>query len=311
MYKKRVLFVGIPDMAYVCLDGLIKEGVNIVGVLGPKKSHNTYFAFKDYVVSRKLNFIEYESLKDENFLQTLRDLELDIAVVCSFNYKIPKVMLDIPKDGFVNVHPSLLPKYRGGNPYSAVIMNNENESGVTLHVMDEGFDTGDILLQKKFPLNTNETMGTLFNKTNFMGLEMLIEVLQNYELGILNRTKQPEGVFPVGNGIDDEDLFIDFNKTPDEIERFVRALNPFLNASCMFRGIHVKVYWVETAYDFKPASVPLGHIEKIENNKMFIAVKNGYIIPTMLQFGSFFVCNSKKFIEIIKPNVGEEFIGKI
>ncbi|MBR1907468.1 methionyl-tRNA formyltransferase [bacterium] len=311
MYKKRVLFVGIPDMAYVCLDGLIKEGVNIVGVLGPKKSHNTYFAFKDYVVSRKLNFIEYESLKDENFLQTLRDLELDIAVVCSFNYKIPKVMLDIPKDGFVNVHPSLLPKYRGGNPYSAVIMNNEKESGVTLHLMDEGFDTGDILLQKKFPLNTNETMGTLFNKTNFMGLEMLIEVLQNYELGILNRTKQPEGVFPVGNGIDDEDLFIDFNKTPDEIERFVRALNPFLNASCMFRGIHVKVYWVETAYDFKPASVPLGHIEKIENNKMFIAVKNGYIIPTMLQFGSFFVCNSKKFIEIIKPNVGEEFIGKI
>jgi len=311
MYKKRVLFVGIPDMAYVCLDGLLKEGVNIVGVVGPKKSHNTYIAFKDYVLSRKLNFIEYDSLKDETFLESLKSLNLDIAVVCSFNYKIPKVVLDIPKDGFINVHPSLLPKYRGGNPYSAVIMNNEKETGVTLHLMDEGFDTGDILLQKKFPLSPNETMGTLFNKTNFMGLEMLIEVLQNYELGVLNRTKQPEGVFPVGNGIDDEDLFIDFNKKPDEIERFVRALNPFLNASCMFRGIHVKVYWVETAYDFKPASVPLGHIEKIENNKMFIAVKNGYIIPAMLQFGSFFVCNSKKFIEIIKPKVGEEFIGKL
>lgn len=310
MYKKRVLFVGIPDMAYVCLDGLVREGVNLVGVVGPKKNHNTYSAFKNYVLERNLNFIEYDSLKDDSFLNTLKELEPDIAVVCSFNYKIPKVMLDIPKDGFVNVHPSLLPKYRGGNPYSAIIMNNEQESGVTLHLMDEGFDTGDILLQKSFKINKNETMGTLFNKTNFMGLDMLVEVLQNYELGVLNRTKQPEGDFPVGNGISDEDLFIDFNKSPDEIERFVRALNPFLNASCMFRGIHVKVYWVETAYDFKPHNYKNGTITKIENNKIFIACKGGFIIPTMLQFGSFFVCNSKKFIELIQPTVGEEFIGK-
>ncbi len=310
MYKKRVLFVGIPDMAYVCLDGLVREGVDIVGVVGPKKNHNTYKAFRENALSRNLNFIEYDSLKDENFLNTLRDLNIDIAVVCSFNYKIPKVMLDIPKDGFVNVHPSLLPKYRGGNPYSAIIMNGEKESGVTLHLMDEGFDTGDILLQKTFKINPNETMGTLFNKTNFMGLDMLVEVLQNYELGVMNRTKQPEGEFPVGNGIDDEDLFIDFSKSPDEIERFVRALNPFLNASCMFRGIHVKVYWVETAYDFKAHNLPFGQIAKIENNKIFIACKGGFVIPTMIQFGSFFVCNSKKFIELIQPKVGEEFIGK-
>ena len=124
--------------------------------------------YKENALSKNLNFIEYDSLKDENFLNTLRDLDIDIAVVCSFNYKIPKVMLDIPKDGFVNVHPSLLPKYRGGNPYSAVIMNGEKESGVTLHLMDEGFDTGDILLQKTFKINPTETMGTLFNKTNFM-----------------------------------------------------------------------------------------------------------------------------------------------
>lgn len=310
MYKKRVLFVGIPDMAYVCLDGLLREGVNLVGVVGPKKNHNTYKSFKNYVLDRKLNFIEYDSLKDETFLNTLKDLNLDIAVVCSFNYKIPKAMLDISKDGFINVHPSLLPKYRGGNPYSAIIMNGEKESGVTLHLMDEGFDTGDIILQKSFKINPNETMGTLFNKTNFMGMDMLVEVLQNYELGILNRTKQPEGEFPVGNGISDEDLFIDFNKKPDEIERFVRALNPFLNASCMFRGIHVKVYWAETAYDFNPHNLEAGQIAKIEKDKIFIACKGGYVIPTIVQFGSFFVCNSKKFIDLIQPKVGEVFIGK-
>jgi len=141
IFKKRILFVGIPDMAYVCLDGLKIEGVNIVGVLGPKKNHPTYSGFKSFVQSRNLNFIEYDKLDDSNFIEKIKDLNADIAVVCSFNYKIPKVLLDSVKDGFINVHPSLLPKYRGPNPYSVVLLNGEKETGVTLHFMNEEFDT--------------------------------------------------------------------------------------------------------------------------------------------------------------------------
>ena len=94
MYKDlKVLFVGIPDMAYVCLDGLIKAGVNIVGVIGAKKTHNTYLAFKDFVLKNNLKYIEFDELTDKTFLEEVKSLDADIAVVCSFNYKIPKELL--------------------------------------------------------------------------------------------------------------------------------------------------------------------------------------------------------------------------
>ena len=157
-FKKRILFVGIPDMAYIGLDGLLMAGVNIVGVLGPKKDHNMYEAFRDYVLSRRLNFIEYDELDEPQLIQKIRDLNIDAAVVCSFNYKVPKVLMEATKDGFINVHPSMLPKYRGGNPYSRVIMNGETETGVTIHFMDEKFDTGDIIVQRPYHIHSKATM---------------------------------------------------------------------------------------------------------------------------------------------------------
>ena len=123
-FKKRILFVGIPDMAYIGLDGLLMAGVNIVGVLGPKKNHNMYYDFKNFVQSRRLNYIDYEELDEPQLIKKIQDLNVDVAVVCSFNYKIPKVLMNATRDGFINVHPSLLPKYRGGNPYSRVIFPN-------------------------------------------------------------------------------------------------------------------------------------------------------------------------------------------
>ena len=153
LFKKRILFVGIPDMAYIGLDGLLMAGVNIVGVLGPKKDHNMFVDFRNFVISRGLNYIDYEELDEPQLIEKIKELDIDAAVVCSFNYKIPQVLLDSTKDGFINVHPSLLPKYRGGNPYSRVIMNGEAETGVTIHFMDEGFDTGDIIAQKPYHIH--------------------------------------------------------------------------------------------------------------------------------------------------------------
>ena len=110
VFKKRILFVGIPDMAYIGLDGLLMAGVNIVGVLGPKKNHNMYFDFKNFTLSRGLNYIEYDELDEPRLIETIQTLDVEVAVVCSFNYKIPKVLLKSTKDGFINVHPSMLPK---------------------------------------------------------------------------------------------------------------------------------------------------------------------------------------------------------
>ena len=186
-------------MAYIGVDGLLMAGVNIVGVLGPKKDHNMYCDFKNFVYSRGLNFIEFNELDEPQLIQKIKELEVDAAVVCSYNYKVPKALMEVVKDGFINVHPSMLPKYRGGNPYSRVIMNGETETGVTIHFMDDSFDTGDIIAQKAYHIHSKATMGTLFNELNVLGIELLLQVLQAYEVQELLRIKQPAGEFVSGN----------------------------------------------------------------------------------------------------------------
>lgn len=307
VYKKRILFVGIPDMAYIGLDGLLMAGVNIVGVLGPKKDHNMYFEFKNFVASRGLNYIDYDELDEPQLIQTIKDLNIDVAVVCSFNYKVPKVLLNSTKDGFINVHPSMLPKYRGGNPYSRVIMNGETETGVTIHFMDEDFDTGDIIVQKPYHIHSKATMGTIFNELNVLGIELLLQVLQAYETQELPRIPQPKGDFISGKGLDVRDVYINYNRTAEEIERFIRALNPFIIANTTFRGNLMRIMKAEVASDAFCIPHPAGTVAKIEDDKFFIATAKGLIVPTVLQFGSFFMGDSKDFIRIVNPKIGEEF----
>lgn len=306
-FKKRILFVGIPDMAYIGLDGLLMAGVNIVGVLGPKKDHNMYFDFKNFVISRKLNYIDYDELDEPQLIQVIQNLDVDVAVVCSFNYKIPKVLLNSTKDGFINVHPSMLPKYRGGNPYSRVIMNGETETGVTIHFMDENFDTGDIIAQKLYHIHSKATMGTIFNELNVLGIELLLQVLQAYEIQELPRIPQPIGDFISGQGLDNRDTYINYNKTAEEIERFIRALNPFIIANTTFRGNLMRIMKAEVASDAFCIPHPAGTVAKIEDDKFFVATAKGLLVPTVLQFGSFFMGDSKDFIRIVNPKIGEEF----
>ena len=294
-------------MAYIGLDGLLMAGVNIVGVLGPKKDHSMFHDFKNFVLARGLNYIDYDQLDESQLIEKVKKLDVDAAVVCSFNYKIPRVLMSATRDGFINVHPSMLPKYRGGNPYSRVIMNGETETGVTIHFMDEGFDTGDIIAQKAYHIHSKATMGTIFNELNVLGIELLLQVLQAYETEELPRIPQPRGDFISGKGLVDGEIFINYNRSAEEIERFIRALNPFILASTTFRGNMMKIMKAEVASDAFCIPHPAGTVAKIEDDKFFIATSKGLIVPTVLQFGSFFIGDSKDFIRIVNPKIGEEF----
>lgn len=308
LFQKRVLFVGIPDMAYICLDGLNSSGANIVGVIGPKKDHPTYSNFKKFVKYKNLNFIEYDKLDDVFFIQKIRDLNADIAVVCSFNYKIPKVLLNSVKDGFINVHPSLLPNYRGPNPYSPVILNDEKETGVTLHFMDENFDTGDIITQKRLVISELDTMGTLFNRLNILALDMLLETLKKYEIAELTREKQPSGHFKSGKVISDSDILIRYDEPASKIESLIRALNPFILAQTSFRGTMIKVFSADVINCDVKNDYCAGTIINIENDKFYIKTGKDLLVLTSLQFGSFFTGTSKEFIKILNPRIGERFL---
>ena len=306
-FKKRILFVGIPDMAYIGIDGLLMSGVNIVGVMGPKKDHNMYEDFKRFINSRGLNYIDFDELDEPQLIQKIKELDIDAAVVCSYNYKIPKVLIEATRDGFINVHPSMLPKYRGGNPYSRVIMNGETETGVTLHFMDSDFDTGDIIAQKPYHIPSKATMGTIFNELNYIGIELLLQVLQLYETQPLPRIQQPKGEFISGNGLKNNEIYINYDKPAEEIERFIRALNPFILASTTFRGNMMKIMKAEVASDAFCLPHPAGTLAKIEDDKFFISTSKGLLVPTVMQFGSFFMGDSKDFIRIVNPKIGEEF----
>ena len=307
-FKKRILFIGVPDMAYIGLDTLCYAKANIVGVMGPLKTHNTYYYFKEFVKSKKLNFIEYDRLDEPDLIEGIKQLNIDIAVVCSFNNKIPKVFLDTIKDGILNVHPSLLPLYRGGNPYSRVLMNGEKQTGVTIHFMSENFDEGDIVRQEVCNIEENETMGTLFHKTNYIGCKLLLSALIEYENnGYIKRIQQPEGTFVTAPNVKDSEMLIDFNKSSYEIECLVRGLNPYMSATTFFNGQVIKMHKVNIISDNGPDSCKNGEIYKIENNKIYIKTANGTLLPKVLQYAGYFIGDVEDFIKIVKPKIGDIF----
>lgn len=307
-FKKRILFIGVPDMAYIGLDTLLYAGVNIVGVIGPKTTHNTYNAFKNFVSMRKLNFIEYNRISDDELIEKIKNLNVDLAVVCSFNDKIPKKFIDSIKDGIVNLHPSLLPKYRGGNPYSRVIMNGETKTGVTLHFMSEEFDTGDIIAQEICPLDEYENMGTLFNKTNNIGCQMLLKTILYYEQhNTLPRVKQPQGDFIKAPNITNSEKYVNYHNSAIEIERLVRALNPYITANTIYNNQILVLHKVSISNIEGIDEYSNGQICKIENNRVYIKTSDGCIIPEVMQYAGFFIGDCEDFIRIVKPKVGDMF----
>ncbi len=296
----------MPDMVLICMAKMVAEHVNIVGCVPPPKNDSTYKLFCDFANRLGMNVISYDnSVLDEDFVQKIKALEPDLGIVCSYCKLLPMEFLNIPKDGFINTHPSLLPKYRGGNPYSHVIINGEKETGVTLHIMDEHFDTGDIVAQQKVEVFNTDTMGTVFNRLNFLAGDMILRFLIKYEKGEkIIRTPQPQGDFVKAPSIKSatEDVLINWNQPAVEIDRFIRALNPFINAGTRYRQNYLKVH---TAYiENRDSGFYPGTIVSTDGD-LGVATKKGIIHITVLQAGSYFIGEASEFIKLSNCKIGE------
>lgn len=293
-------------MVLICMAKMVAEHVNIVGCVPPPKNDSTYKLFCDFANRLGMNVISYDnSVLDEDFVQKIKALEPDLGIVCSYCKLLPMEFLNIPKDGFINTHPSLLPKYRGGNPYSHVIINGEKETGVTLHIMDEHFDTGDIVAQQKVEVFNTDTMGTVFNRLNFLAADMILRFLIKYEKGEkIIRTPQPQGDFVKAPSIKSatEDVLINWNQPAVEIDRFIRALNPFINAGTRYRQNYLKVH---TAYiENRDSGFYPGTIVSTDGD-LGVATKKGIIHITVLQAGSYFIGEASEFIKLSNCKIGE------
>ena len=305
--SKKIVMIGMPDMANICLTNIVNAGLNVVGMIPPHKNHSGFNNIVQCAGALKVPVYVYENTPNEpEFVEKIASLEADIGVISSLDTKLSREFLNTTREGYINCHPSLLPKYRGANPYFHTIRLGETKSGITLHFADENFDTGDIVLQKEISLEENETMGSLFNRTNYMIADSLVDVLKNYEGGgKIKSTKQKEGKYPVAPKVP-PNIVISFQQDVVEVERLIRAANPFYNVILFFRGITFRIISAQIRQESH--SYPLGQIIKIQDG-IEIALGGGFLIPKIIQVGTWGIFNSSEFVTKFNPQGGERLIG--
>ena len=245
----KIVYMGTPDFAVPPLAALVQNGYEVTAVVTqpdkPKGRGKTLLPTPVKEEAMKHDIPVYQPLKvrEPEFVETLKKLEPDMIIVAAFGQIIPKTILDMPKYGCLNIHASLLPKYRGAAPIQQAVIDGEKESGVTIMQMGGGLDTGDMISQAVVPLAEDETGGSLFDKLAEEGAALLIRTLPSIVDGTAVYTKQPEeSPTPYAAMISKKMGLIDFSKSAVELERLVRGLNPWPSAYTFLNGKTLKVW---------------------------------------------------------------------
>jgi methionyl-tRNA formyltransferase len=218
---------------------------------------------------------QVDSIKSEEFYKKIISLYPDLIVVVAFGHILPKKILEIPKYGAINVHASLLPKYRGPAPIQWSIINGETETGVTTMLMDTGLDTGEILLSSKINILPDDTAGGLHDRLSAVGADLLIETIKKMENSALNPIPQNHAQATYAPMLTKEDGHIDWAKSGDQIERFIRAMNPWPGAFTFINQKRIKIFKckIQDAHISKPP----GSVVNGFSNELWIATGKGVL----------------------------------
>ena len=237
--KPRILFMGTPDIAVTCLEALISAGENVVGVvtrIDKPKGRRAVLTPPAVKVCAEMHGIEVcqpRTLRDESFDAYLRKVDPDLILVVAFGMILPPSVLNYPKYGCLNVHASLLPRYRGAAPMQRAIMDGESETGITIMYMAEGLDTGDMIIKESTPILDTDTLETLHDRLAEMGARMLVTASRMVVEGRAVREPQDDSKSCYAQKIEREDCKIDFSKSALMLDRQIRALTPMPYAYCM------------------------------------------------------------------------------
>ena len=272
----KIIFMGTPDFAVGTLRSLAEAGHEITLVVSqpdkPKGRGHAMVPTPVKVVAEELGIPVFQPVKIREAKDVLEKTEADVCVVAAFGQIIPASILHMKKYGCINVHASLLPKYRGAAPIQWAVIDGEKESGVTIMQMDEGLDTGDMLAKAIVPLDEKETGGSLFDKLSEAGGRLCVETLAKLEKGEIIPEKQGESPTAYASMLDKKMGNIDWNKSAVVIERLVRGLNPWPSAYTHLDGKTLKIW----ACDVLPKSASKGESgEILEVTKDAIHVQTG------------------------------------
>lgn len=243
----KLIFMGTPDFAVPCLESLINAGHDIPAVFTQpdkpvgRKQVMTPPDVKVCALKHGLTVYQPNSMRDGSAMEIIREIAPDAIIVAAYGKILPKEMLDFPRYGCINVHGSLLPKYRGAAPIQWSVINGDAQTGVTIMQMNEGIDTGDILLKRVIPIGIDDTAESMFEKLAELGGKTLIEALEMLERGELHPEKQDESLACYAPMLDKSISLIDWNKTGNEVHNLVRGLYSWPVAYTVLNGKKLKI----------------------------------------------------------------------
>ncbi len=244
----RVVFMGTPDFAVPSLQKLLDAGFEVCAVYTqpdkPKGRGHKLQAppVKELALRHEIPVFQPASLRKEEVQQELQSFQPDVIVVVAYGKILPKAVLDLPRLGCINVHGSLLPKYRGAAPIQWTVINGDGTGGVTTMFMGEGLDTGDMLLKAETPVGAEETAGQLFDRLKDLGADLLLETLEKLERGKLTPVPQNEEDVTHAPMLSKELSVIDWSKPARELHDLIRGLNPWPSAYSYLDGKKLKIH---------------------------------------------------------------------
>ena len=283
----KVIFMGTPDFAVGALDAIVEAGHEVALVVTQEdkpKGRGKEIQFtpvKEAAIKHGIEVYQPHRVKHEEAVAKLREYNADVFVVAAYGQILSKELLDMPKYGCVNIHASLLPKYRGAAPIQWSIIDGEKVTGVTTQMMAEGIDTGDILDVIEVEIDKEETGGSLFDKLTVAGSEVILTTLKKLEDGTITRTPQDHSKSTYAKMLDKKLGNIDFGMAAEEIERLIRGLNPWPSAYTMYKGKTLKV-WKAEVVD-KDYDGQLGQIVDKTKKAVMVKTGNGALAITELQ----------------------------
>lgn len=280
----KIVFMGTPDFARKSLEAVYNAGHKIIGVVtNPDKPKGRGMKLqpsevKQFALEKNLQIYQPVKVRNnEEFIKEIKDLEPDVICVVAYGKILPKELLEIPKLGCINVHGSLLPKYRGAAPIQWAVLNGDKTTGITTMYMDEGMDTGDMILKQEVEVGDDETTGELWDRLANLGAELLVKSLKQIENGTAPREKQ-SGEFTLAPMISKDMAKIEWSKkTAQEIKNLVRGLNPIMGAYTFLNGKKIKFWKVDVATD----ELTVENMDFLRNGTILVSnPKDGLFIKT-------------------------------
>lgn len=282
----KILFMGTPDFAVPCLDILVSNGFDVCGAVTqpdkPKgRGHKlTPPPVKEYAISKNIPVYQPQTLKDGEFEKVLDELKPQLIAVVAYGKILPEYILDFPEYGCVNVHGSVLPKYRGAAPIQWAIINGDKTTGVTTQYMKMGVDTGDIIFTDETEILPDETYGELYTRLSQSGAKLLLKTVNAIKDGTALRTEQDESEATHAPMLTKETGHIDWTKSADEVLSLIRGTNPWPMSYAMYGDEMMKVFGVKKGSGF---DAPPGKI-RIVNKKLEISCGKDSVVVDEIQF---------------------------